>query len=688
MVTNTVAISFIAEISINPIFKPMKPIKFLAFLLIAAVFPFTLLAQTPGGIATASTLWLKANYTTSPAKMTFSSSNVISGWRDEKSSFSLTQASVPKQPMWYDGSSTGLSSDSLNYNSNVKFNYSAVVADASLLANAAITPNLLGTAGTIIMVLNDDNAFRTSLTYYSDNVYRYQVKQTFRVQTSDGVAIQSPIATSPSYRIDYAASAYNSPVRNARIVVSRGFGSTLAVRRNSTNISLLPANSNVPLYCPGIIAGINLGGNPGVLSNEPFDGRFGEVITYNTSLSDADIQKIESYLAVKYGITLNPAGLDATDGYVSSAGTTIYSRGLTFNVYWNNIIGLGRDANSGLLQKQSHTYDDSVRLYAGATLATTNAGNSTAITDNGDFLMMGATTGKLMQDAATAAEKPNAATIRLDREWKLINTGFNQVFRLQIKLAASVSSYFTGGGILRLLADDDGNFINATEITDGVSGVTITHASGIITISITPASSGGIFPINGTPKYITIAAYNAILDANIINLLCTKIEKGVLVKWQTSAERSVDHFEIEKSTNLQNWVSIYSENGKGINGSGASYQFVDASALETTTYYRVKEINTLGKIAYTEIQKIIPSKKVMLLNIFPNPASEFVNITWNGFKRPQQIKVVSVDGRSYEVTAIINDYNAILKIEALPKGMYIIAVNKGTEIMYSKFCKN
>lgn len=665
----------------------MKPIQFLSYLLFILFFPTTIVAQTPGGIATSSTLWLKANYTTSPVKMTFSSSNLISGWMDEKSSYNLVQATTTKQPLYFDGSSSGSSSDSLNYNPNVKFTYSATVANAALLANSNTSTNLLGTAGTIIMVLNDDNAFRTALTYYSNNVYRYQVKQTFRVQTSDGVAILSPIATSPSYRIDYAASAYNSPLRNARIVVSRGFGSTLAVRRNSTAISLVPANSNVPLYCPGIIAGINLGGNPGVSSNEPFDGRFGEVITYNTTLSDADIQKIETYLAVKYGITLNPAGLNATNGYVSSAGTSVYSSGLTSTIYWNNIIGLGRDANSGLLQKQSHTYDDSIRLYAGATLAATNAANATTITDDGDFLMMGATTGKLMQDAATAAEKPSGVTVRLDREWKLINTGFNQVFRLQIKLDASASSYFTGGGILRLMADDDGDFTNATLISNGVSGVTISYASGIISVSITPASSGGIFPINGTPKYITIAAYNAILDASITNLLCTKIENGVLVKWQSSAERLVDHFEIEKSTNLQNWNSIYSETGKGINGAGASYQFVDAASIQTITYYRIKEINTTGKIVYTEIQKITPSKREMILNTFPNPATEIVNITWNGFKRPQQIKVVSVDGRTYEVAVRINDYNATLAIETLPKGMYIIAVSNGTEIMYSKFCK-
>ena len=660
----------------------MKPFQFLAYFISSFLFSTTIFAQNPGGVSANLQYWIKADYTAS--NMTFSSGRV-NEWSNEKlSAYKLTAPTAAQRPIRHDGSSTN--SDSLNYQPQVYFFTPVPATNPQVMRNNdTLTYNyLIGTAGTTFTVTNMDSASRNAVTYMGTNNFRYQVKPNFRVQTSDGITVNAPISAKLGYTSDFSSS-YNSPRNNARITTSSGFSTTLISRRNSTNYVL--TNSNTTPFCPGIATGLEVGGN--TVNAEYFHkGRIAEVVFYNTTLTTAEIQRVESYLAVKYGITLNPNGLDAANGYVSSAGATIYSRGLTGTTYWNNIIGLGRDDNSALLQKQSHTYDDSVRLYAGATLQLTNVANTTAITDNSDFLMMGATTGKLMQDAATALEKPNAATIRLDREWKLINTGFNQVFRLQIKLAASVSSYFTGGGILRLLADDDGNFINATEITTGVSGVTITYASGIISISITPASSGGIFPINGTPKYITVAVYNAVLDANITNLLCTKIEKGVLVKWQTSAETMVSHFDVEKSTNLQSWNSIYSEVGKGINGLGASYQFTDATTLETTTYYRVKETNTSGKVVYTELQKIVPQKRKLILNTFPNPATELVHVTWGGFKRPHQIKIVSVDGRSYEVVTTIEDFNATLAVEALPKGMYIIAVRNGIEIIYSKFCKN
>jgi hypothetical protein len=331
----------------------MKRLNFPAVFVALLLTPVVVLCQNPGGISTNLTLWLKGNYSTGggPAnKMKFGTSPSVEEWRNEKSSYALSQTTTTKQPQWYNGSPSSVvagSSDSLNYSPNVKFTYSATVANATLLANSNTSTDLLGTAGTIILVLNDDNAFRTAFTYYSNNVYRYQIKQTFRSQTSDGVSIASPIANSFSYTSDFSAATYNSRFgNNARIVVSRGFGSTLAVRRNSTSIGL--TNNNVQGFCPGITAGINIGGNPGVRSQEPYNGRFGEVITYSSTLSDADIRTIECYLAIKYGITLNPAGLDAANGYVNSSGTSIYSQGSTGTTYWNTnggVIGLGRDDN-------------------------------------------------------------------------------------------------------------------------------------------------------------------------------------------------------------------------------------------------------------------------------------------------------------------------------------------------------
>jgi hypothetical protein len=661
----------------------MKPFKFhfLTAALVILCTNYSVYAQNPGGVTNNLQFWIKADY--SGSNMTFQSGKVREWTNEKNSSYKLTAPTTNQRPVRHDGSSGN--SDSLNYQPQVYFlgNTPMVAAGtANVLRNSdTVTYDyFLGTGGTTFTVTNMDSASKNAVTYMGTNNYRYQVKPNFRVQTSDGINIASPLNTSLGYTSDFT-STYNSPRNNARVTTSYGFSSTLSSRRNGTAYTV--TNSNIAPYCPGISEGLEVGGN--TTNNEHFHkGRIAEVIFYNTSLHIDSIRRIETYLAVKYGITLNPNGLNSTNGYVSSSGTSVYSQGLTGTTYWNNIIGLGRDASSGLLQKQSHSYDDSIRLYI-STLATTNAGNGGTITDNGDFLMMGATTGKLMEAAATASEKPSGITVRLDREWKLINTGFNQSFSMQIKLNGSASGLFTGGGTLRLLADDDGNFTNATKINSGTSGVTLSYSAGIITVTIVPASSGGIFPINGTPKYITVASTNGTLDDGSIQLSCTKNNNLVLLEWKSNSETATDHYEVEKSFDLRSWSSISNISAK--NTGNAAYKVSDA-ASNTTVYYRIKIISKTGEASYTSAQKINSNEITVHLQVYPNPVTSQLKVSWNGFKKPEQIKIFSVEGKAYNTVNIISEYNAVIQTGVLPKGVYILSVTGNGETLYTKFFKN
>jgi hypothetical protein len=629
-------------------------------------------AQNPGGISASLQFWIKGDY--SGSKMTFAGGKV-SEWINEKSTFKITQGTATKRPIRYDGSSTGLSVDSLNYSAHVTFK--AITLDH--LTNAAVTPDLLGTAGTTFTVSNQDAGSKSAVTYLSNNLFRYQIKPNFRVQTSNGIAIASPLSNALGYTSDFS-SLYNSPKSNARITTSRGFALSLTSRRNATPYGL--KDTNKVGFCPGIGAGTFVGANP--TNTEYFDGKIAEVIFYNTVLSDADVQKIESYLAVKYGITLNPAGLDATSGYVNSAGTTIYSKGLTGTTYWNNIIGLARDNNSGLLQKQSHQYDDSVRLYS-STLAAANAANTASLVNN-TFMMMGSNTGKLCENSTTAAEVPAPLTIRIDREWKLINTGYNMPYSIEFKLAGCIDAALWDVGTKVLLVDDDGNFTNATKVLSGVSGVTIAYnnVTRVFTATIDPALSGGLFPTNGTPKYIT-PAYNgfAILPLQVLNFTATSTSNGTKLNWSASTETSVDYFEVEKSYDNGSWKNIATVY-KNLNGN-VSYHFTDAANNNAgNTYYRIRLISSTGAATYSPVKSV---SIAAVINIFPNPATEKITVTWAKNNIPDKIKIFSYSGTLVNVPCVINSNTANINIAGLSTGIYILAFTSNNITIYSKLVK-
>jgi len=93
-----------------------------------------------------------------------------------------------------------------------------------------------------------------------------------------------------------------------------------------------------------------------------FNGRIAEVITYNTTNDDTNDSshrnRIQSYLAIKYGITLAPDSNGTTKDYVNSDGTVIWDQSANSAAYNYDIAGIGRDNASELNQKQSSSVND------------------------------------------------------------------------------------------------------------------------------------------------------------------------------------------------------------------------------------------------------------------------------------------------------------------------------------------
>jgi hypothetical protein len=82
-----------------------------------------------------------------------------------------------------------------------------------------------------------------------------------------------------------------------------------------------------------------------------YKGFIPEVILFDRYLSLRDRQKVESYLALKYGISLNQ---DLPVSYLNSRGEIIWD-GDANTAFGRNIAGIGRDDASGMYQKVSES---------------------------------------------------------------------------------------------------------------------------------------------------------------------------------------------------------------------------------------------------------------------------------------------------------------------------------------------
>ncbi|NNT72062.1 T9SS type A sorting domain-containing protein [Flavobacterium sp. IMCC34852] len=158
------------------------------------------------------------------------------------------------------------------------------------------------------------------------------------------------------------------------------------------------------------------------------DGKIAEIITFSSRKNDASERaKIESYLGVKYGITLGVNG--TSQNYVASDGTIIWDATAN-NGYNYDIAGIGRDDISKLNQKQSKSVNTNAVLTIGlGTVATTNTANTNTFDTDKKYLLWGDNGGS-MNDSGTDLTITFGGTSNVttltdipNKKWKIVETG-------------------------------------------------------------------------------------------------------------------------------------------------------------------------------------------------------------------------------------------------------------------------
>lgn len=204
-----------------------------------------------------------------------------------------------------------------------------------------------------------------------------------------------------------------------------------------------------------------------------YDGDIAEVLLYtNTTINSANMNSIESYLAAKYGITLNQSGTG--QNYVNSSGTIVFDAdtagaGTGFmNSYANDIAGLIQDDTTALNQTQSRSVNtDSIVTFSNASSL-----------DDGDSIFWGNDNDNNGVIELTSSGVPPAVTQRLDRIWRVHETGDPGTVDLALDLSGLTLPPGTTASDLRLIVDTNTNFSTGANLVNAIS-----FTSNVVTFS-------------------------------------------------------------------------------------------------------------------------------------------------------------------------------------------------------------
>jgi len=407
-----------------------------------------------------------------------------------------------------------------------------------------------------------------------------------------------------------------------------------------------------------------------------WDGYIAEAIEFSSDITDTDIDKVETYLAIKYGLTLDNTAGGTTGDYIATTGTTIWDADDNPS-YHNNVIGIGREDSQGLYQKQSHSIDDTARIYMDY-LPATNAANVTTELNDYSYIIMGDNQGAIYSTTASMVEVPSPALVppsgigctlysRLEREWKVTKTSLDKTFFIDLTLNTGAAPTLVNIADLRFLVDDDGDFSNGgTTCWGNGGGVIFTYTNPVLTITNIKNQI-----LDNTTTYFTIASVSSAtpLPVTLINFDANCQNEKAAINWTTASEINNDYFTIERSSDAENFKEIATVNG---NGNNSNYSWADDTPINGTAYYRLKQTDFNGDFEYHGV-RAVSCEQSNDISIYPNPFENSFTVQLSENTYPITVEIIDYLGRNVHSQVIESATNEIA-FKELAKGTYFIKV--------------
>ena len=259
----------------------------------------------------------------------------------------------------------------------------------------------------------------------------------------------------------------------------------------------------------------------------------------------------------------------------------------------------------------------------------------------------------------------------------------------------------------------------ATAFTRGVwhhvaavrnNGTISLYLDGVFKLSATEGTSAPSYPLNmiagamaysgyNPPRYNSfggkldeIRIYNRALSAAEIaelvgyslplklgDFTANRQSSGIQLNWETITEQNTSHFEIERSADGINFVSIGVVSASGNSTDKKYYSYTDRQPLAATNFYRLKLTDLGGAFTYSKVIAVKNISNLITIELFPNPVSDVLQVQLpSRQKGTVQITITDAAGRQvYLKQQQINEGNNAISIpvQHFAKGTYYLVID-------------
>jgi len=191
----------------------------------------------------------------------------------------------------------------------------------------------------------------------------------------------------------------------------------------------------------------------------------------------------------------------------------------------------------------------------------------------------------------------------------------------------------------------------------------------------------------------TIAVVTGEIPVELASFTGSKTQNGVRLDWITASELNNHGFEIQRSTDGNEFVTIGFVKGKGTTTERSYYSYSDQFNFmnENILYYRLKQVDYDGSFSYSNILSFEnPSAaEFTLAQNYPNPFNPATKIEYSiPGDRFVELRVYDVMGS--EIITLVNEqktagtHSVLFDASNIPSGVYFYTLTAGDFVSTKK----
>jgi len=170
-----------------------------------------------------------------------------------------------------------------------------------------------------------------------------------------------------------------------------------------------------------------------------------------------------------------------------------------------------------------------------------------------------------------------------------------------------------------------------------------------------------------TVSYIS----NAPLPVLLTSFNATLINGSTRLSWNTTNEVNILNYDLQKSTDGINFKDVNST----VADKQSTYSFTDI-ATSNVTYYRIKINSKDGRFTYSNIISVHGKVVASGLIVFPNPARNTINVSYNRLSSATLLSVYNLEGKLMLTTSLPEgSTQSTVAVNELKSGKYVLVLN-------------